>query len=50
MTNTVRSLTEEGLAIGWFILATQTTGLIRNICIFQGMTSTICSIYFALRP
>jgi hypothetical protein len=50
MTNTVRSLTEEGLGIGWFILATQTTGWIQNICIFQGIISIICAIYFALQP
>jgi len=50
MSNTVRSLAEEGIALGWFVLATQTDGWIQNICIFQGIASTICSIYFALKP
>ena len=49
MTPVIRSLVEEALGIGWFILATQTTGTIRNICLWQGIVSIVFTIYFALQ-
>ncbi len=48
MTPEVRSLTEEALGIGWFILATQTNGWIQKICIFNAFVSIIASFYYAL--
>jgi hypothetical protein len=50
MTNTQRSLAEEALSIGWFILATQMhMPWIQNTCAVMGGLCMITAIVYALK-
>ena len=50
MSNTEKSFAEEGLGIGWFIVATQAnTSYVQNICAAIGVFCIIRSIYYSIK-
>lgn len=48
--NEIRSVIEEGIAIGWFLLATQLQpGIWRGLCLIQGTFAVGAGLYYAYK-